>query len=46
MQQEKNEDDSKKIPLNDKSKEVKKYQSRRERKAGLILKLYYLLHNN
>ena len=46
MQEEKKEDDSKKIPVNDKSKEIKKYQSRAERKAALVLQLYHLMQGN
>ena len=46
MYEENKEKDSKKIPLNDKSKEVKKYQTRSERKAGLILQLYRLIQGN
>ncbi len=37
---------SKKIPVNDKSKEIKKYKTRSERKAALIFQLYHLINNN
>lgn len=46
MQEEKKEDDLKKIPVNDKSKPIKKYQSRAERKAALVLQLYHLMQGN
>lgn len=39
-------EDSNKILLNTKSKEIKKYQTRSERKAALIFKLYNLIQNN
>ena len=49
MQEEKkeeNKEENKKIPVNDKSKEIKKYQTRSERKAALIFQLYHLMNNN
>ena len=40
------EETSKKISINNKSKEITKYQTRSERKAALIFKLYNLIQNN
>ena len=37
---EENKEENKKIPVNDKSKEIKKYQTRAQRKAALIFQLY------
>lgn len=45
MQEEKKEE-NKKIPINDKSKEIKKYQTRSERKAALIFQLYHFMQSN
>ena len=45
MQEEKKEE-NKKVPVNDKSKEIKKYQTRSERKAALIFQLYNLINGN
>ena len=43
---EENKEENKKIPVNDKSKEIKKYQTRAQRKAALIFQLYNLINNN
>lgn len=44
--QEEKKEENKKIPVNDKSKEIKKYQTRTERKAALMLQFYHLMNNN
>ena len=43
---EENKKDFKKIPICDKSKEIKKYQTRSERRAQLIFQLYNLMNSN
>ena len=49
MQKEKKEEkkeENKKLRVNNKSKEIKKYQTRSERKAALIFQLYNLINGN
>ncbi len=43
---EENNEENKKIPVNENSKPIKKYNTRSERKAALIFKLYSLIQGN